>query len=98
VQVYLQGEVSELEFNGKLKDKQIQEWLNPISNQTVDHFNKEPTEEHIQFWSSTAKLILTYFFFLQTDIELHKLYVYFSLENYLRSQQIVFILSMTRLS
>lgn len=86
MQVYTTAEinaVSELEFNGKLKETRAQERLNPILDQAVDRFNKELTEEEQdQFKSSTSKFIRTYSFILQigpfTDIELHKLYVYLS--------------------
>jgi len=85
-QVYTSSEinaVSELEFNGKLKDKRAQERLNPILDQAVDRFDKELTEEEQdQFKSSASKFIRTYSFVLQigpfTDIDLHKLYVYLS--------------------
>src|SRR5699024_547202 len=75
--------VSELEFNGKLKDKRAQERLNPILDQAVDRFNKELSEEEQDaFKSAATKFIRTYSFVLQigpfTDIELHKLYVYLS--------------------
>jgi type I restriction enzyme R subunit len=75
--------VSELEFNGKLKDKRAQARLNPILDQAVDRFDKELTEDdQDQFKSSATKFIRTYSFVLQigpfTDIDLHKLYVYLS--------------------
>lgn len=86
MQVYNQSEinaVSELEFKGKLKDKQAQGRLNPILDQAVDRFNHElDEEEQDQFKSSTSKFIRTYSFVLQigpfTDVNLHKLYVYLS--------------------
>src|SRR5690625_6058753 len=85
-QVYTSSEinaVSELEFNGKLKDKRAQERLNPILDQAVDRFDKELTEEEQdQFKSSASKFIRTYSFVLQigpfTDVDLHKLHVYLS--------------------
>src|SRR5699024_1966496 len=79
MQVYTTSEitaVSELEFNGKLKDKRAQERLNPILDQAVDRFNKELSEEEQDaFKSAATKFIRTYSFVLQigpfTDIELH---------------------------
>src|SRR5699024_5809679 len=44
MQVYTEAEVNavnELEFNGKLKDKQAQERLNPIIDQAIDRFNND---------------------------------------------------------
>src|SRR5699024_10375670 len=84
MQVYTEAEikaVSELEFKGKLKDKQAQARLNPIIDQAVDRFKNElEEEEQDQFKRLATKFIRTYAFVLQigpfTDIELHKLYVY----------------------
>src|SRR5699024_1845526 len=84
MQVYTEAEinaVSELEFKGKLKDKQAQARLNPFIDQAIDRFKNELEEEdQDQFKSLATKFIRTYSFVLQigpfTDVELHKLYVY----------------------
>ncbi|GAA0607720.1 DEAD/DEAH box helicase family protein [Virgibacillus siamensis] len=84
MQVYTESEinaVSNLEFNGKLKNKQAQARLNPIIDQAVDRFKNElEEEEQDQFKSLATKFIRTYAFVLQigpfTDVVLHKLYVY----------------------
>src|SRR5699024_12110892 len=48
MQVYTEAEinaVSELEFKGKLKDKQAQARLNPLIDQAIDRFKNELEEE-----------------------------------------------------
>lgn len=84
MQVYTESEinaVSELEFKGKLKDKQAQARLNPIIDQAIDRFKNElDDEEQDQFKSLATKFIRTYSLVLQigpfTDVNLHKLYVF----------------------
>lgn len=87
-QVYTTNElnvVSELQFQGKLKDTRNQAQLNPILDQATDRFKNDLTKElQDQFKSSATKFLRTYSFVLQigpfTDVDLHKLYVYL---NYL---------------
>ncbi|MGN4241024.1 type I restriction endonuclease subunit R [Staphylococcus equorum] len=84
MQVYTEAEinaVSELEFKGNLKDKQLQERLNPVIDQAIERYNNNlEKEDKEQFKSLAIKFIRTYTFVLQigpfTDVELHKLYVY----------------------